>query len=73
MYLCHVVFFFKDKVQLQFFKGFKGEYLNKVGREIDWPSFLKLFYIFGHETHLFDNHLYTSQIYCFSREKIQFS
>jgi hypothetical protein len=56
MYLCHVVSF-KDKVQLRFSRVFR-KYLNKVGREID-SSFLKLFYIFGHETHLFDNHLYT--------------
>jgi hypothetical protein len=32
--------------------------VSKCYQEIDWPSFLKLFYIFGHETHLFDNHLY---------------
>jgi hypothetical protein len=44
-------------------------YLNKVTREIDWPSFLKLFYIFGHETHLFDNHLHTYLKYTvFSRK-----
>jgi hypothetical protein len=45
-------------------------YLNKVTREIDWPSFLKLFYIFGHETHLFDNHLYMYLKYTVFRGKI---
>jgi hypothetical protein len=68
MYLCHVVSF-KDKVQLRFSRVFFRKYLNKVGHEIDWPSFLKLFYIFGHETHLFDNHLYTYLKYTVFRGK----
>jgi hypothetical protein len=62
-------FFLKTKFNLVF-KGFLEKYLNKVPREIDWPSFLKLFYIFGHETHLFDNHLYTYLKYTVFRGKI---
>jgi hypothetical protein len=62
-------FFLKTKIQFQVFFFFR-KYLNKVGHEIDWPSFLKLFYIFGHETHLFDNHLYTYLKYTVFRGKI---
>jgi hypothetical protein len=70
MYRCNVVSFLKTKVCLRFFlEALLGKYPNKVPRQMAQHNSLILFYIFGIETHLFNNQIDVFQIYCFFEEK----